>query len=226
MKISDASTVVEEAISKGTARRDPEEGNDQETDIEMTEEGDREVETGHPADPPETTQDPWTEEEATEITVTAEDMVAGMTTEEMTIVMTEEAEVDAIEEGITLATGTIDPTTETDLGPELLLLETVDAPTKVVKGLTDPTTGEIDLSKKAATLRFKTRNCLIMTNNLRTTKTSVVNSSWSQRFPSKMGKSSRKQLKLQLKSNRKLILSNPQLTRPKTSEIMEISKSL
>lgn len=227
---SDASTVIEEAISKGTARKDLEEEIDQETDIEMTGEGDQEVEIDHHADPPEMTQDPWIEVEATEIIVTAEDMVVGMTTKEMIVVTTEEAEVDAIEEGITLVTGMIDPPTETtNLGPELHHLETkeelIQGPQEEIdlpKDLTDPTTEEIDLSKKVVTLPFKTRNCPITTNNLRTTKMlkTALSSRWNQRILSQTVKSQRK-LKLQLsrKLRKKLILSNPQLISPKTSEI-------
>lgn len=225
--ILDASTVTEEAISKGTAKKDPEETIGQETDIEMTEEEDREAEIDLHADLPETTQDLWIEAETTGITATAaEDMVTGTTTEEMIVTTEEEAaEVVAIEEEITLATRMKDPTTgTTDLGLELLLQEDktkeeIDLPNK---DLTDPTTGETDPLKKAATLPFTTRNCPITTNNLRVTKTAVVSSRWNKSTLSQMGKFQR-DLKLQL--SKKLVLINPQLTRPKTSEDAS-SKSL
>lgn len=223
--ILDASTVTEEAISKGTAKKDPEETIGQETDIEMTEEEDREAEIDLHADLPEMTQDLWIEAETTGITVTAENMVTGTTTEEMIVTTEEEAaEVVAIEEEITLATSMKDPTTgTTDLGLELLpqeeTKEEIDLPNK---DLTDPTTGEIDPLKKVATLPFTTRNCPITTNNLRVTKTAVVSSRWNKSTLSQTGKFQR-DLKLQL--SKKLVLINPQLTRPKTSEEAS-SKSL
>lgn len=215
----DASTVIEEAISKGTAKKDPEEMIGRETDIGMTGEGDQEVEIDHHADLPEMTLDLRTEAESSEITETQEvDMVTG-TTIDARIVMTEEAEVeiegvDVIEDGITLATRMKDPTT-TDLGLDLPQekegADGIDLP----RDLTDPTTEEIDPSKKEATLLFTTRNCRITTNNLKTTKTE--NSKLNKSILSKTEKFQRELKMLQL--SKKLMLINPQLARPKTSEV-------
>lgn len=63
--ISDASTVIEEATSKGTARADPEDVTGQEIDIEMTEDEDLEAEIDLLEDLQEMTRDLITEAEST-----------------------------------------------------------------------------------------------------------------------------------------------------------------
>ena len=103
----DASTVIEEVISKGTAKVDPEEMIGQEIDIGMIEDGDREARIDHLADLTEMTQDPipGTEAESTKTTGTLADMVIGTAIDGLIeiVTMIEEVE-DVIEDRITLVT--------------------------------------------------------------------------------------------------------------------------
>lgn len=164
---SDASTVTEEAISKGTAKVDPEGMIGQETDIGIAEEGDQEVqETDHHADPLEMTQDLITEAESTGI-IAAETREDTTGTIDALIVTIETEEIEAvIEDGIILVTRKTEATT--DLAQERLQETTEGIDLSI--NLTDPTTREIDPTKKAATLLFTTRNCRITTSNPKTEK--------------------------------------------------------
>lgn len=204
---SDATTVTEEAISKGTARADPEETIGPGTDIGMIEDGDLEAEIDHLADLPEMTLDLITEAESTETTGTIEDMVTGTTIDAVIVTMTEEEGV--IEDRITLATSLLEATT--DLGLERP--QDTSKETNLPRDLKDPdrTTGEIGPTKRADILLFTTISCRIRTSSLRMGKHLSIKSilSKTEKFMMFL-----RELKLQFSSKKSLLIQDLKPTRP------------
>ena len=218
---SDATTVTEEAISKGTARADPEETIGPGTDIEMIEDGDQEAEIDHLADLPEMTLDLITEAESTvETTGTIEDMVTGTTIDAVIVTMTEEE--GAIEDRITLATSLLEATT--DLGLERP--QDTSKETNLPRDLKDPdrTTGEIGPTKRAGILLFTTISCRIRTSSLRLGRHLSIKSILLSKTEKFMAlKKFLRELKLQFSSKKSLLIQDLKPTRPNENKFAPIT---